>query len=457
MDDDYNRTTGLNQSAHASVELHPTRVRWHIMALVMMTTAVATLGRLDLGVLGKYIQDEFHFSPETMGLIFSAFMFGYHPFQIPGGWSADRFGPRKVLAFTISFWAVFTAAITIIPRDPITHWLGLVWAFVVFRFLIGAGESATSPAATRVVASWMGTMRRGVGVSFHIIGIGVGGAFTPVFITWVALRYGWRVGFWISSLLGILIALGWWFYSTDRPEQHPRVNAAELALIGLGGTKAIPGIVRKDIPRKHTPWARIFSSVSVWGMLLSYFCQGYMPYIYMTWFFIYLERVRHLPMMKAGIWGSVPFVAIVVLAPLGGWFSDLAVAKFGKRRGRQSTVWVGMGCSAILIWVGSNTVNNTLAILMLAAALGLNYFALPSWWATCIDLTPTHAGSLSGLMNMCGGAWAAPIATAYIATHFGWTQALDFAALLTAMGGLLWIFVDASGNLEEAPVQSAAG
>ena len=160
--------------------------------------------------------------------------------------------------------------------------------------------------------------------------------------------------------------------------------------------------------------------------------------------------------MQGGIWGSTPFIAIMLLAPLGGWLSDVAVSKFGKRLGRRLTVWIGMGFSAMLLWTGSHTLNNTAAILMLALAAGFNFFASPSWWATCIDLTPSYSGSLSGLMNTFSGAWLAPILTAYIATRFGWTKALDFAALLTAIGAFLWIFVKADENLEDTPLADSA-
>ena len=79
-----------------AVDLRPTRVRWRIMAMLMVTVAVATLGRLNLGILAKNIQDEFAFRTQTMGWIFSAFSFAYHPFQIPGGWAGDRYGPRTL-------------------------------------------------------------------------------------------------------------------------------------------------------------------------------------------------------------------------------------------------------------------------------------------------------------------------------------------------------------------------
>ena len=434
--------------------VRPTHIRWRIMAMTTLTTALANLGRINLGVLAKYIQDEFAFGTQTMGWIFSGFAFAYHPFQIPGGWAGDRFGPRRVLTFTILFWSMATAAMALAPRLPMSRWLGLAWSFAILRFLIGMAEAPVSSNTTKVVSSWMGDVQRGMGVSFHILGVGLGGALTPVLITWVGRHWGWRAGFYLSSLIGILVALTWWFYGTDRPADHPDVNAAELALI-RSSTANLTSVTRPKVTSKRPPWRRILSSLSVWGILLSYFCQGYTPYIFMSWFFIYLVRVRGFTMMQGGLWGSAPFIAMLLLAPIGGWLSDFAVAKFGRRRGRQSTVWLGMGCSAILLWSGSHTLNNTAAILMLALAAGFNYFATPSWWAACIDLTPTYSGSLSGLMNTCGGGWLAPSLTAYIASHFGWIQALDFAAVLTVIGGVLWIFVDASENLEETLVPSA--
>jgi len=434
----------------------PTRIRWRIVAMTTFTMAVAVLGRLNLGVLGKYIQDEFAFSTQTMGWIFSAFAFAYHPFQILGGWAGDRYGPRKVLTFSILFWSVATAAMGLVPRLPMSRWLGLAWSFAIFRFLIGLGEAPASPNSAKLVASWMGAVRRGVGISYHFLGFGLGGALTPVAIIWVAQHWGWRTAFYLSSVLGTVVAFSWWFYATDRPDEHPDVNGAELALIRYGGAKRVPGPAAEGASRKRPPWGRMLSSVSVWGILLSYFCQGYTPYIYLTWFFIYLVRVRGLTVMRGGLWGSVPFIFIILLTPAGGWFSDYAVARFGKRRGRQSAVWLGMGCSAILLLIGSHTLNNTAAILLLAVGAGFNFFALPSWWATCIDLTPTYSASLSSLMNTFAGGWFAPIMTAYIATRFGWTQALDFAALLTAIGAFVWIFIDANQSLEQAPVPSAA-
>jgi sugar phosphate permease len=114
----------------------------------------------------------------------------------------------------------------------------------------------------------------------------------------------------------------------------------------------------------------------------------------------------------------------------------LGAFAFGRRRGRQSTACLGMTCSAFLLLAGSHALNNISAVLLLAAAGGFSNFAAPSWWATCIEMTPNYSGSLSGLMNKCaniaGG--IAPVVTARIATRLGWSQALDFAAIVSLTG-----------------------
>ena len=111
---------------------------------------------------------------------------------------------------------------------------------------------------------------------------------------------------------------------------------------------------------------------------------------------------------------------------------------------------LGMTCAAILLMAGSHATGPISAVLLLAGAAGFGSFAAPSWWACCIDMTPNYAGSLSGIMNTCaniaGG--LSPVVTAHIATRFGWSQALDFAAAVNFAAALTWFFVKADTNLE---------
>jgi MFS transporter, ACS family, glucarate transporter len=296
------------------------------------------------------------------------------------------------------------------------------------------------------------------GISFYNLGIGAGGVLTPLFIAWTMQHWGWRASFRLCGLIGALFAIAWCLYVTDRPEQHPHVNSAELELLRPRGEPA-HGRPARNLGRGRPPWRKILSSGSVCSLLLSYACRAYTLYFFNTSFFTYLVQARGQPILRGGFWGATPYLAILLLSPIGGWISDIAVRRFGKRRGRQTAVWLGMACSAMLVWIGCNTSNNTVAILLVACGAGFNMFANITWWATCIDLTPSYAASLSGLMNMCGalsGALA-PILTAYISTKFGWPRALDFIAVLSLIAGLLWFFVKADENLEQEPVPASPG
>ncbi|MFY9531032.1 MAG: MFS transporter [Candidatus Acidiferrales bacterium] len=434
----------------AAEGVRATHVRWRIIAILMFIMAVTALCRLNLSIAGKYIQDEFAFNTVTMGWLFSAFLLGYALFQIPWGYIGDEYGPRRILTISILIWSVGTVAMGIAPRFAVGGALGVLWAFVVVRFLTGVGEAAVSPNVTRVIASWTAPRERGLASGLQIAGLGLGGTLTPILISWTVAHWGWRISFYLCAALGSLVIAVWRLYATDRPEEHRDVNAAELERI-RPGAHHVDAQQRSFVSARHAPWGKMLSSVSVWGLILGYGCQGYAFYVYYNWFYIYVVKVRGLTDMRAAVWTSTPFMAMALLSPLGGLFSDRVGRKLGRRRGRQCGGWVGLGLSATLLWVGSHTANTTIALPLIAAAAGFNMFAGANFWAACIDLAPNFSASLSALMNTCGnlGGWISPIATAYVATRFSWSLSLDLAALITVCSGLLWFFVDAGKSIEE--------
>jgi MFS transporter, ACS family, glucarate transporter len=431
----------------------PTNIRWRIMGFVTLTTMLTYLDRLNLSIAGESIQAELSLSTQTMGWIFSAFLLGYALMQIPGGWAGDRFGPRNVLTIAILCWSAFTAMTGLAASLPIAKWFGVVASFLLVRFFVGVGEAASSPNNNKIVANWMGPVHRGLGSSFTILGIGLGGAMTPPLISWMMQKYGWRATFYAAGAIGLIVAVLWRWYVTDTPEQHSSVNAEELALIH-GMRK--PTVDSRAASEPPLPWGKLLRSRSIWGLTLGYLCQGFPIYFYHTWFFIYLVRIRHLSVAQSGFWGSTPYLAIAALTPLGGLYSDAACRRFGKRRGRILAVWTGMALSALFLLVGSGVQNSAVAILVLAVGGGFNMFAAVTYWATCIDLSQKYAGSVSGLMNTFGnlGGWLSPIVTAYLATHYGWSRALGCASAVTLASGLIFSLVDASRSLEAAaPIQ----
>jgi ACS family glucarate transporter-like MFS transporter len=441
-------------SVQAPMVQRPTHVRWGIMACVVMVTVLTYLDRLNLSIAGKYIQDELSLSTHMMGWVFSAFLLGYSLFQVPGGWAGDRYGPKNILTGAILLWSLFTALTGLAPELVIARWIGAAGSLMIVRFLVGVGEAANSPNSNKIVANWIGSEHRGFGSSFTILGIGIGGAATPPLIAWVMQHWGWRSSFYLSGLLGLFVVLIWEWYVTNTPEEHTQVNPEELALISSGRTEKR----KPNSELRRPPWKQMLSNRSVWGLLLGYLCQGFPIYFYHTWFFIYLVRVRHLSITEGGFWGSTPYVAIAILGPIGGGFSDFAVRKFGKRVGRRLAVFIGMASSAILLWIGSGSSRSTVAVALLAIGGGLNMFAATTFWATCIDLTEEFTGSLSGLMNTFGnlGGWLSPIVTAYVATHYSWNRALDCAAVVSIASALFFLLVRADQKVDKTEKLSGA-
>jgi ACS family glucarate transporter-like MFS transporter len=437
------------QSAPSSTV--PTRVRWRIMLIVMFIMAVTTLCRLNLSIAGKYISEEFSFDTITMGRVFSAFLWGYGLFQIPWGYIGDRFGPRRTLTISMLLFCVGTAALGIAPKLALSSGISVLLAFQVIRFITGVGEAASSANVTRVIASWTAARERGFASGLQTAGLGLGGTLTPIFISWTMIHWGWRISFYLCAAIAFIVLCLWWYYCTDWPEQHPSVNAAELALIHPEGRKVSGRKSETVAKRKPVPWGRLLSSGSIWGLILGYGCQGYAFYVYYNWFYFYAVKVRGLGIMQAAAWTSFPFLAMTLISPLGGLFSDTVSRNFGRRRGRQCAVWVGMGLSAALLFSGSHTANTSLALPMMALAAGFLMFAAANFWAACIDLVPDHSATLSALMNTLGsvGGAISSTVTAYIATQYSWTRALDLAAAVTVVSGLLWFFVDAGKSLEE--------
>jgi MFS transporter, ACS family, glucarate transporter len=425
-----------------------THVRWVVMSIVMAIMAVTALNRLNLSIAGKYIEEEFSFSTISMGRVFSAFLWGYGLFQIPWGYVCDRIGPRRTLTASIFCFAVGSGAMVFAPRFAGATGIGALAIFRIVRFLTGVGEAAVSSNVTRVIASWTALRERGFASGLQVCGLGLGGTLTPIAIAWTMVHWGWRVSFAISAALAFVVVALWHWYATDWPEENPRVNQQELRTIHPGWETA------NGLPQRvatKVPWMKMFSSVSVWALILGYGFQGYAFYVYYNWFYFYAVKMRGLDLMHAATWTSAPFLAMAVLSPVGGWFSDRVARASDRRRGRLAAVWVGMGVAALLLYTGNHLSLTVVALPMIALAAGFTMFAAANFWASCIDLAPGYSASLSALMNTVGsiGGVVSSTVTASIAVHRGWVPALDVAVWVTIGSGLLFSMVDANHSIGE--------
>jgi ACS family glucarate transporter-like MFS transporter len=254
------------------------------------------------------------------------------------------------------------------------------------------------------------------------------------------LSYSWRVAFYVFGVVGVVLAVLWYRFATDRPEDHPRVSAAELAFIRSSGER---------VDRVPTPWRAILTHPNVWLLMLANFGFGYGIYIFQSWFYLYLVNVRGFSIMQGGILTTGPFIAVSVLGPIGGVCSDALVKRYGLTIGRRAVAIAGFLLAAICMYAGAQAENSYVAVVLLSLGDGFLYFGAAAIVGTNIDIAGPHSGTVYGLtatLLQIGGA-IAPTLTPMIADRFGWEAALQFAALLAVFSAFLWLFIDAAKKI----------
>src|SRR5260221_4944781 len=93
-------------------ESKSSHVRWVVLLLLCLMYLITYLDRVSLANTAGPIMKEYGFNKVTMGIIFSAFIWAYALFQVPGGWLGDRFGPRKVLSVIMAYRTVIAILTT---------------------------------------------------------------------------------------------------------------------------------------------------------------------------------------------------------------------------------------------------------------------------------------------------------------------------------------------------------
>lgn len=416
-------------------------VPWLILALLFFTSVVTYIDRVNISVTARHMMPAFGLTDQEMGWVFSSFVVGYALFQIPGGWLADRWGPRAVLTGALVWWSLCTAFTAVAATSLLADLLGVLGALIAVRFALGVGEAVALPCFNRAIANWMPADARGIGIGIAIGGIGLGSAVTPPISAWVMVNWGWQTVFYLSTIIGLIMGILWWTLSRDRPDDHPWTSETDQVSRTQNTTE----------PHHAISWTGLLQTKTVWWLVLSYSCLGYVAYLYLSWFYLYLVNVREFDVLRGGLYAATPFLAMLVGCPLGGWVTDRLAARHGITSGRVIAGGSGMVLAGFAIALGGSVDSPSLAITSLSLGAGFLYFTVGAYWASTTDLSKAHAGILSGLMNTganVGGA-ISPSLTPWIAFHWGWPASLAFAGSVALFGALLWLWIKPGEGLME--------
>ena len=429
----------LRVTNHTStnVPARPTITRHIVLGLTFAVAFFMYIDRAVLGVAAPTIMKEFGLSKVAMGWSSSAFNWSYALLQVPGGWLADRYGSRLVLAAAMAWWSIFTAATGLASGGM---------SLAVVRGLFGAGEAAAFPAASRSLGPWLPESQRAFGQGFQHSGSRFGAAVAPALVVYLMLEFSWRMVFYLLGALGVVGSFVWYWYYRDLPSQHTGVNAEELQL--LPPPKAFQGKVA-------VPWRLILRSRDLWYLSIMYFCYGWVLWLYITWMPTYLQEARSFTQLRIGIAASLPLLAATATNAAGGWISDKLSAYWGdRRRGRIRVSVVGFLIAAVALVPGvlAQEANTALFWLVLALA-GLELTVAVSW-AICLDIGGNFSGSVAGVMNTfgnLGGAFSA-VAVGYLAQYLGWTYPFIVSSALCLLAAVLALRIDPRRSAVETAI-----
>jgi MFS family permease len=395
---------------------------WVLLLLCLMY-GITYIDRVNIATAAGSIQKEFGLNNAQYGFAFGAFGWAYLALQISGGWFADRFGARKTLTVSGLIWAGSTLLI------------GVVWNFsslVVARVLLGVGEGATFPTATRAMSNWTVPAKRGFAQGITHSFARLGNAFSPPLVVFLMKYFGWRGSFVTLGLVSVVWIGAWFIYFRDDPREHGSVSKEELdELPKFRG--------RVELKAQPVPWGPLLKRMS--PVVFVYFCYGWSLWLYLSWIPLFFNHGFKLDLKKTAMFSAGVFFAGVIGDTVGGMLSDYILHK------KKNLLWARsylaslsmLGSLACLLPVVFIHDLFTISILLSAAFFFLE-MSIGPMWAIPMDIAPQFSGTASGIMNS-GSALAAIVSPwvfgVVIDKTGNWTLPFAGSIVLLGIGALM--------------------
>ena len=380
------------------------------LGLLAVFLLINYIDRGNLSIAAPLLKEELHLSPSRMGFLLSSFFYTYTACVFFVGWLVDRFDVNIVLAAGFLVWSLATAF------TGLAHGFALL---LLFRFLLGIGESVAFPACSKILARHVGETHRGFANGLLTAGMKLGPAVGSLGGAILMARYGWRAVFLVLGLGSLLWLPAWWRW---RP---------------VGSGCAPPTTVASSISV-----IRILAQRSFWGASLGHFCGNYVLYFLVTWLPLYLKEARSLSITEMGTIAAAYYASEAVFALASGWATDAFV-----RRGhsptlvRKTSMAAGHTIAALGLLACAMAGPRTYLIALLFVALGSGMLGSGIFACAQILAGPRTAGRWVGLQNGFANfaGIIGPTLTGYVVQWTGrYTIALVITACVSIVGAFSW-------------------
>ena len=430
-----------SQAVLTAVQARHRYVRYYVLALILLVTAVNLGDRANMSIAGAPMAKELGLNNVAMGYVFSAFAWAYVLGQLPGGWLIDRFNSIKVYGAALFLWSLFTFLQGYVGLLPTTLAIG---ALFVLRFLVGFVEAPIYPANNYIVAAWFPQRERGLATSIFSSAQYVAVVLFVPLMGVLSHTLSWHWVFWFMGGFGMLLAV-FWAATMRSPDKHPRVTPEELDYLRKNGAMIdIEANKREIVPAPAGSMKVLLKSRMMVGVYLGQYCITALQYFFITWFPIYLVKGRGMDLLHVGFVATLPAICGFVGSVLGGVISDRMLRSGRSVTAARKIPFVsGMLLASMLVFC--NFTDSTVVIVeLMSLALfgkGLAQIGL----AVVVDTAPPEivgvAGGMFGVAGNIAGI-VTPITIGYIlAITNSFTGAMYFVAAHAMIGALSYIFI----------------
>ena len=377
-----------------------THVRYLIVLMLFVASTFSYGDRIVLSLAAGDLNRDLHIDALRLGYLLSAWSWAYVCAQLPAGGLLDRFGSKRVYGVAIVGWSfcAFLASLSGYLAASVA-----LYALLAVRFLSGLAQAPVFPGNGRIVAAWFPTSERGRASAifnssqyFSLV------LFAPV-MGWLVHVFGWKQCFWFDGLIGVALAV-LWFRTVYGVKTHPRISQAEIETIESGGGLASLDASKRPAANTLT-WPAVkwlLSNRMLVGIYLGQYCITTLTWFFLTWFPIYLNQARHIPIVKAGFLAALPALCGFAGGILGGVVSDrLLRAGYSLTFARKLPIVLGMALAMTMI--ACNFVGTSLAVMILMSISFFGKGVGALGWTVISDTSPKGLiGVTGGLFNLIG-------------------------------------------------------
>lgn len=442
---------------------------WGICWLMFASTVLNYMDRQAMALVGPEVKARFGLDNVGFGWVLAAFQLSYAFFQWPAGYVVDRWDVRRTYAGAVFWWSLAGIATAFAPT------LGIL---MVFRGLLGVGESFNWPCALRVTAGILPPADRSLGNGIFNSGAAVGAVLTPLVVAPLAASLGWRSPFVVVGSAGLIWVIAWLtltrgtnlvaFTPSQTKGEAPGLSAPArrgfLALVALAGAVALSGlyfglpsvwwgiavlmlglpVAALSMPQEWlagADWASSLGAVvrrrRFWVIAAVGITVNVTWHFLVNWMAIFFQEERRLGLLVGGMVSALPFLA-ADLGNLGGgaltrWLTRRDLSTTDARKLVMTLCLVLVSCA---VWVGFVRSEAAVVALLSLAALGtaaymVNYFAFGQ------DVLPSHTGLVIGYLGGLGNLFAAgfmPLAGRISQSQWGFSLNFLIVGLLPLAG-----------------------